>query len=155
MIFNPIIRREGGFDLGAGLGDRRDALQTGIVDQHVDAVERSQRLLDRRAVADVAAQRLDVASVLGGELGGGRLHARIVGQDGEVGAGRREGFGDAPADAPARAGHQDLLSIEVETRPHRVLSELFADRRGDVAAILLDHRFALGSAGSLGRGQRA
>jgi len=84
-----MIAGEGRLDLGAGLGDGRDPLQAGIVDEDVDMIQHRQRVLDGGAIGDVAAERPHHTPVFLGELGGCGFDPGIVGEDREIGPRRR------------------------------------------------------------------
>src|SRR6266404_3151356 len=83
------------------------------------------------AIRDVAAQCLDGPAGERRKLGGGGFHWRIVGQNGEVGAGARETLGDAVTDAAAGPRYQHRFAVKIEDHtPHR---SLYATRSPAIA----------------------
>ena len=104
---------------GAGQADG-----AGVVDQHVDAAEGGDGLLDGaldlRLVADVGGDRQGAAAraldLLGRGVDGAReLRVRLggLGGDHDVGAVRRGPEADRQADAAARAGDEQGLAFEI------------------------------------------
>ena len=100
------------------LVDRRDELDAGVVDQHVDGAELRERLahhrFDRVLLRQVGAIVADRGAVLVLDLRAQRLDLRGVAEavENHVRALPREGAGDGQADAARRSGHQSSLALQ-------------------------------------------
>ena len=124
---------EGLLDLRVRVGQRGDALEAGVVDQHVEPPDRRQGRANRCGVGDVAGQGMTRRAGLGGDRRGGRLDARAGREHVDLGAGGGETARDGLANAAAGTGHQHRLAGKVEAQRCHVSSPVSACRRRGAA----------------------
>src|ERR1700759_5774941 len=102
----------------------RDEGRGSIVDQHVErrlAPDRVHHALDRRAIANVAADGGDLAAGLTAHLRSGRLQPiELAATDDELRAEREETPTHRSAKSRAATGHQDALVLEQTCFKHRL-----------------------------------
>ncbi len=95
------------------VGHRRNALEPGIVDEHIDATKRRKRCLNGSTVGDIAFERRDPAAEAFRHLAGGLVNSTAGGKNCDLCPGGGKTFRDRAADAAAGARHQHVFAGKI------------------------------------------